>query len=219
MNEEQFPQESPVTETEMPSEQLQKNLGVAAKAFDILEMFAWSMFVVFMLFTFVIRLCSVDGDSMQNTLYHGENLLLYSAGYTPEQDDIIVFHLTDPDHETKLEKTLVKRVIATGGQTLRINFHTTEIFVDGVEYEDSHAVFKLLDGSETESYTMPFTNGVSYDRRTGILELEVPDNMLFVMGDNRNNSRDSRDASVLFVDERCVLGKVVARIAPFTVFP
>ena len=196
-----------------------KNLGIAAKAFDVLEMFAWSMFVVFMLFTFAIRLCSVDGDSMQNTLYNGENLLLYSVGYTPEQDDIIVFHLTDPNEKTHLEKTLVKRVIATGGQTVQINFYTTDIYVDGEKYEDSHAVFKLLDGSATESYTMPFTNGVPYDRRTGVLELTVPENMLFVMGDNRNNSRDSRDAAILFVDERCVLGKVIARVSPFTVFP
>ncbi len=228
MNEEQFPKEE-LSESDLPSEDLSpeaspvedppKDLGVAAKAFDVLEMFAWSMFVVFMLFTFAIRLCNVEGDSMQNTLFNGEKLLLYSVGYTPEQDDIIVFHLTDPDQTTNLEKTLVKRVIATGGQTVKINFYTTEIFVDGVRYEDTHAVFKKLDGTEIDSYTMPFTNGVSYDRKTGILQLQVPEHTLFVMGDNRNNSRDSRDADILFVDERCVLGKVVARVSPFTTFP
>ena len=228
MNEEQFPEEALFEEVSAvddlssdtsPTGEPQKDLGVAAKAFDVLEMFAWSMFVVFMLFTFAIRLCNVEGDSMQNTLFNGEKLLLYSVGYTPAQDDIIVFHLTDPDQTTDLEKTLVKRVIATGGQTVKINFYTAEIFVDGVKYEDTHAVFKKLDGTEIDSYTMPFTNGVAYDRRTGILQLQIPEHTLFVMGDNRNNSRDSRDADILFVDERCVLGKVIARLSPFTTFP
>ena len=221
MNEEQFREQEDLQELPSPTLEEQppkKDLGVAARAFDVLEMFAWSMFVVFMLFTFAVRLCNVDGDSMQNTLFHGEKLLLYSVNYTPEQDDIIVFHLTDPDGASDLQKTLVKRVIATGGQTVEINFYTAEIYVDGVRYEDSHAVFKRLDGSETDSYTMPFTNGVAYDRKTGILKLQVPEHTLFVMGDNRNNSRDSRDADVLYVDERCVLGKVIARLSPFTVF-
>ncbi|MBQ8416814.1 MAG: signal peptidase I [Clostridia bacterium] len=184
--------------------------------FDILEMFAWSLFAVFLLFTFAVRLCRVDGSSMENTLYEGENLLLYSVGYTPEQDDIIVFHLTNPDAD--LEKTLVKRVIATGGQSLRIDFKTGEILVDGVKYEDSHAVLKNSEDVIVDQYNL---NGAEhhYDPITRVMSLTVPKDHLFVMGDNRNWSKDSRDLDIMFVDERSVLGKVILRLSPFTLFP
>ncbi|MBE6554484.1 MAG: hypothetical protein E7666_09105, partial [Ruminococcaceae bacterium] len=80
--------------TPTPPEE-EKKEGFVSTLFDILEMFAWSVFVVMILFTFVIRLCRVEGQSMENTLYEGENLLLYSLGYTPKQNDVIVFHLTE----------------------------------------------------------------------------------------------------------------------------
>lgn len=193
-----------------------KDSGGSALWFDILEMFAWSLFVVFLLFTFAVRLCKVDGSSMENTLYEGENLLLYNVGYVPAQDDIIVFHMTKP--EVDLEKTLVKRVIATGGQTLRIDFNTGEILVDGVKYEDSHAILKNSENAIVNQYNL---NGAEhhYDPLTRIMSLTVPENHLFVMGDNRNWSKDSRDADIMFVDERSVLGKVILRFSPFTLFP
>ncbi len=187
-----------------------KASGAANSLFDILEMFAWSLFVVFMLFTFAIRLCDVEGASMENTLYDNQKLLLYNVAYTPQQDDIIVFCPFNAENETMHQKTLVKRVIATGGQELTINFDTQEIFVDGVKYADSHAVFK-------NSVTGALTDGYTGD--SGIYTVTVPDNMLFVMGDNRNNSLDSRRSDIGFVDARGVLGKVVLRLAPFTVFP
>ena len=123
-------QEPNQTETieELPkSEQEPKNSFVHA-LFDYVELFAWSIFAVMILFTFAIRLCRVDGSSMENTLYDGQNLLIYNLGYTPKQDDIVVFHLPDKSGEN----TLVKRVIATGGQELKIDFAAKEIYVDGV---------------------------------------------------------------------------------------
>ena len=84
--------------------------GAVRFVFDILEMFAWSVFVVLLLFTFAVRLCRVEGSSMENTLYEPQKLLIYGINYTPKQDDIVVFHLTQP--EDNLEKTVVKRVIA-----------------------------------------------------------------------------------------------------------
>ncbi len=190
--------------------------GIAGALFDVLEMFAWSLFAVFIIFTFAVRLCNVEGSSMENTLYNGEKLLLSSVAYTPEQDDIVVFHLTDAEND--LQKTLVKRVIATGGQHLEINFYTKEITVDGEKYDDAHAVFKS-GGNEVEGY-LPghYTYDLEYNTQTGVLALDVPEGHLFVMGDNRNNSQDSRDADILFVDERCVLGKVILRLSPFTFF-
>lgn len=192
-----------------PVPEQKKKKTVAAVLFDYVEMFTWSVFAVLLIFTFGFRLCQVDGGSMNNTLEDTQRLLLRSAFYTPKQDDIIVFHLTKP--EVGMEKTLVKRVIATGGQTVEINTNTGVITVDGVEYSDTHA---FLNSGHYE----PSLFCKDYDRTTGIYRATVPEGMLFVMGDNRNNSTDSRNSKVGFVDERCVLGKVVLRLSPFTVF-
>ena len=195
-----------------------KSLTALSFLFDVLEMFAWSVFLVFLIFTFGIRLCKVDGASMENTLYSGENLLVYSAGYTPAQDDIIVFHMTKP--EVYLEKTLVKRVIATGGQSVVINFMEKEIYVDGTLYRDEHALLKsYYSGVPSGEYDLRANPpDHHYDSVSQTMSFTVPEGHLFVLGDNRNFSKDSRSEDVMFVDERTVLGKVVLRFTPFTVF-
>lgn len=184
--------------------------------FDALEMFVWALAILLLVFTFAFRLCRVEGASMENTLYNGENLLLYSFAYEPKQDDIVVFHLTDT--EPDLEKMLVKRVIATGGQTVVINFKSKTITVDGVLYEDEHATLKNNADQIIDRYLSNRPNW-NYDIKNDIMTVTVPEGYLFVLGDNRNFSRDSRDSDIMFVDERCVLGKVIVRVAPFTVFP
>ncbi len=188
--------------------------------FDVFEMFAISLFAVFMVFTFGVRLCEVDGTSMYTTLEGGQSLLVTSVGYTPKQDDIIVFHLTDPDHD--MQKTLVKRVIATGGQRLVINFTTGVITVDGVVYKDTHAQFfntkgQLINQYLSDAIPRMHENYACVDE-CEVLDLTVPEGTLFVMGDNRNFSNDSRNPDIGCIDERCVLGKVSVRISPFTVF-
>lgn len=183
--------------------------------FDALEMFAWSLAVLLLLFTFVLRLCRVEGASMENTLWDGETLLLYSLAYKPEQDDIVVFHLTD--ETPNLEKMLIKRVIATGGETVVIDFKNNTITVDGVLYADEHAVLKNNVDAIVNQY-LYFRPDWQYDSKTDTMTVTVPEGHLFVLGDNRNFSRDSRDSSIMFVDERAVLGKVIVRLSPFTVF-
>ena len=209
MNMNEFPQQA-----EQPNKK--KNDGyesVGSFLFDVLEMVAWALFVILIIFTFAFRLCRVDGASMENTLTESQILLIYGLGYEPMQDDIIVFHLTKP--EIDMEKPLVKRVIATGGQKLEINFYTKEIRVDGVVYADSHAVFKDWDDRVIEGYKpSAYPYGQYFDSETGIYSATVPDNMLFVMGDNRNNSNDSRNPKIGFIDESCVLGKVIFSISP-----
>lgn len=183
--------------------------------FDALEMFVWALAILLVIFTFAFRLCRVEGASMENTLYEGENLILYSLAYKPQQDDMIVFHLTDA--EPNLEKMLVKRVIATGGQTVEIDFQNKTIIVDGVPYADEHATFKNYADVMIDRYLSNRPNW-EYDIKNDKMTVTVPEGHLFVLGDNRNFSRDSRDSDIMFVDERCVLGKVIVRVSPFTVF-
>lgn len=201
----------PILQAENSPKEPQKQSALAS-VFDYLELFAWSVFVIMMLFTLAFRICRVDGSSMENTLYNGERILIHSIGYTPRQDDIVVFHLSEKEGQS----TLVKRVLATGGQQIIINFDTKEILVDGVPYKDAHSILKNQSGAQIGRYTL-FAQ-YHYDTDTKIFSATVPEGHVFVMGDNRNNSKDSRDSEIGFVDERCVLGKAILRLAPFTVF-
>ena len=210
MNDEPILKEEPIEENMLPQPESKKN-SLVSSLFDIVEMFAWSVFAVLIIFSFAFRLCRVDGQSMENTLYNEQNLLLYSLSYTPAPGDIIVFHLTAP--EVNMEKTLVKRVIATGGQTVEINTNTKEIKIDGVVYTDPYPTFK-----NPEDHYKSSLFDYNLDHSTGIFTATVPEGFVFVMGDNRNNSKDSRDNDVGFIDERCILGKAILRLSPFTSF-
>ena len=151
-----------------------------------------SMMAVFvMMFTFVARIIVVSGPSMENTLWGGDLILV---GYTPKQGDVVV--LTQESYQ---EDSIVKRVIATGGQRVDIDYGANAVRVDGELLEEDYIKEQM------------FVPGYG----EGINHVTVPEGCLFVMGDNRNESADSRYPDIGIVDTRCVIGRGVAVMFPF----
>lgn len=163
------------------------------------ELFGWTREVVtciafvVLLFVFFIRVVGVDGSSMLPTLHNNDKIALLSSMFsTPKQGDIVV--LTKESFSTE---PIVKRVIATAGQTVDINFDTHEVYVDGVLLQENYI-----------NEPTAFEGDVSFPA-------VVQDGCIFVMGDNRNASSDSRLTRIGMVDTRCVLGKVLVIVWPF----
>ena len=170
-----------------------------------LDLYYWLQALVFalvsliLIFTFLGRIIGVDGNSMYPTLHHRDMLLLQSAGYTPKQGDIVVL----TKEFATVTQPIVKRVIATGGQTVSIDYDAGTVSVDG-EVLDEPYINEPMDYPNSQWET--------------ITDVTVPEGSIFVMGDNRNHSSDSRDERLGTIDERYVLGKVLFTILPGGLF-
>ena len=152
-----------------------------------------SVLAVVLLFTFVVRLIGVDGHSMVPTLQDGDRLLvlnsLWDDGY--QYGDIVVLR-----KDTFMEEPIVKRVIATEGQTVDIDFAAGNVYVDGELLEED------------------YINEPTYVEEGTEFPLTVPEGSIFVMGDNRNHSSDSRSSDLGTVDTRYVIGRAVFLLFP-----
>ena len=189
--------------------------SIAAFLYDFLEIVVFSIAAALLMFTLFFRVCRVDGNSMKNTLHHGETLITSNLAKV-EAGDIVVFHQTSDVYE-RFNEAIVKRVIATEGQTVRIEYATGNVYIDGMLLDEPYAALLNSVGQEIGYWDQaPSMPGFSYE--TGVFETTVPEGCYFVMGDNRNNSADSRSVQVGFVDTRRVLGKAVFRLKPWTVF-
>lgn len=163
-----------------------------------LQALVMALVALIVLFTFVGRIISVDGPSMLPTLHDKDMLLLRSIGYTPKQGDIVVL-TKDFDHY--VDQPIVKRVIAVGGQTVRIDYEESKVYVDGVALNEPYINEKLM-----------FRPG----GKLTIEELTVPEGSVFVLGDNRNNSSDSRHYELGAIDNRYILGEAIMILLPFS---
>lgn len=191
-----------VSSEESESTEVKEKKGMALELYSMLHDLVYILAVVTLLFVFFVRLVGVEGDSMLPTLHNGDFLLLESNFLYGVDDiengDIVV--LNEPYHWKRDHSLIVKRVIATEGQTVDFDFDRHEVYVDGIllreDYINSPTV-AIWDGEYALDY--PVT---------------VPEGHIFVLGDNRGNSSDSRYAPVGMIDVRCVLGKAVAVAMP-----
>ena len=143
---------------------------------------------------FFLGTVEITGRSMQKTIYGGDRVILQNENYTPQQGDVVVV----AENGTGLDTAIIKRVIAVAGQTVDIDFTTGTVWVDG----------EMLDES---SYTV---NGSTTDRAGVEFPQTVPQDCVFLLGDNRGASEDSRDPKVGMVNTHFVLGKAVMVIYP-----
>ena len=159
-----------------------------------MEVYDWMQCIIsaiicgIFIFVFIGRTIGVDGRSMLQTLHDNDRVIMSNLFYTPKKGDIVVFQAPE---EAFGGTPLVKRVIAVEGQTIDIDFVTGDVLVDGVKQNE------------------PYINEPTHNRLDFAGPLTVPSGHIFVMGDNRNSSSDSRDSRVGMVDTRNVLGRVL----------
>ena len=172
-----------------------ENRNLLKSAYDWVEIVAVSLAAVILFLTFFARVTTVVGDSMLPTLHNGESLFVLRIGYTPEKGDIVVVQ----DDRSAVNYPIVKRIIGTGGDTIEFDFENWLVYVNGELIEEDYI--------NKQDFTYMKSYGCAG-------KLTVPEGYVFVMGDNRNASTDSRDSRLGCISEDDVIGKVIFRIAP-----
>lgn len=198
---EQNPDLRPELEEEKTPDRRKKKeketLTMGQELYQTLQSLVWIVILIIFMFTFVVRLTVVSGPSMENTLIEGYITLTRVAGYTPKQGDVVVATKT-----TFKEQSIIKRVIAVEGQTVDIDYNTSTVYVDGVALNEPYI----------KEYMRDIWSGGGLDHVT------VPEGCIYVMGDNRNQSTDSRSPDIGVLDTRCVIGQAVLILFPFSAF-
>lgn len=179
-----------------PDEIEKQEIASRKNIYDWIQCLASALIVCVVLFIFFIRVIDVKGTSMYPTLNNQDKMLVSGVFYRPKAGDIVVFKKDqyDPD------KALVKRVIATEGQEINIDFDKGIVYVDGEPLEED------------------YINELTTTKLDFIGPQTVPEGCVFVMGDNRNMSTDSRKSEIGMVDNRLIIGKVYCVIFPLSSF-
>lgn len=177
---------------------------------DLIESILCSVFLVFLVFTFLFRIATVEGASMVPTLVNGDRLIISELGYTPQQGDVVIINARKSYQldfaqqvveSEGLNKLIVKRIIALGGQKVDIDFNTGTVTVDD----------QVLQEGYINTLTTRDEGGMQFP-------VVVPEGYVFVLGDNRDISKDSRHPNVGFVPESEIMGKALLRVFPLDKF-
>lgn len=178
--------------------------GFTKSLFEWVDSFVVSFIAVVILFTVFFGKVRVNGDSMKETLHDKDQLIITDFMYTPDRGDIVIISrnpqnvvINDPSRDNQ---PIVKRVIAIAGDTIEIT-KDGKVLLNDVELD--------------EPYIKDYAQNLGTPQRDMTVKLEVPEGRIFVMGDNRHDSHDSRYVDIWLVDTRYVLGKVLCRIYPF----
>ena len=158
--------------------------------YDAITILTSAFVLLMILFSFLFRVVGVRGASMEDTLHQGDWLITVQKEQYVTGDIVVV---TQPNY---FNEPLIKRVIAKGGQTIDIDYELSAVYIDGKELNEPYLKEQIME-REYSNLTFPYT---------------VEEGFLFVMGDNRNNSTDSRSPLVGPIDERYVLGRAALRL-------
>lgn len=181
------------TEAEKPKKTFDDDL------FYWLQTFVLTLVAIALIFTYVARITIVKGDSMFPTLINDELLLVWSLGYTPKQGDIIILNKITAAYLE--EEAIVKRVVAVGGQTVEMDYQNNQVLVDGVPITEDYIYEPMREIFAT-----------NYSREPVL----VPEGSVYVLGDNRNATTDSRDTNLGTIDHGYITGKAVIGLWPIS---
>ncbi len=160
--------------------------GFAPGMYDWIRCVIFAVAIVVVFLVFVFRLVDVEGTSMNDTLATNDKVIVTDMLYTPHNNDIVVI-----SHGAEYEKPIIKRVIATEGQTVKLDYENDRIIVDGIELDE------------------PYIKGTTFSGNQGdnVIPEVIPEGKIFVMGDNRAVSLDSRSTRIGLIDKKDVIGK------------
>lgn len=168
-----------------------KSAAVISFVYDIVDSLKGAILVALVIFGLVFRVIGVDGGSMLPTLNDGDWVAVSGLSLNVERGDIVI--VTQP---WERNVPIVKRVIAMGGDEIDIDFNSGKVYVNG------------------EMLNEPYTSSPTYLSYDVVFPQTVPEGHVFVMGDNRSESLDSRSSQIGFIDERYILGEVFFRLYP-----